>query len=359
LEVKDFVKNPKAKVTLLDDLSQIDTAQLGEYEVNLKVMGFKVKSKLCIFDDVAPILEVHDVNAESADDISINDFVTNVQDATVTSIEYETSYTFEENKDTEVTIIATDAAGNVTKAKAVGRVVHDTTPPVISGVKDITVKKNATVSYKKDIEVSDDVDENPTLEIDSSAVNLKVLGTYEITYTATDASGNKAVETCNVIVESAELDNVTEAMVNEKADEILATIITEGMTDEEKLSACFKWCYYNITYEETAYETNWVKAAYKGMVLKKGDCSANWGALKCMLNRLGIKNMDIDKTYDGKHAHHKWNLVNLGDGWYHVDSMKNMWNVPIYMWTTEQLMEHSNAHNNTHGFDKSLYPPIK
>ena len=258
----------------------------------------------------------------------------------------------------EIPVTITDSEETEAQEDAV----EDTTAPTITGADEtLIVKKDGTVSYKKGVTATDDIDEEPTLEIDSSNVDTSVLGDYQVIYTATDAAGNSTSVTRTVTVESSELDNVTEQEVYDAADAILAEIITDGMTDEEKLKACFQWCYYNISYIESGYETNWVKAAYKGMVLKQGDCTANWASMKVMLNRLGIQNMDIEKTYiKGKTgAHHKWNLVNLGDGWYHVDSMKNMWNVPIFMWTTEQLMEHSNAHNNTHGFDPSLYPTIQ
>ena len=357
--VSDFVQESPFDAEIKTDLSQLDTAQLGDIEVVIHILCFDIPSTLEIYDDVPPTLKLRDVMADKGQSIALEDFVESVEDATVTSLEYQKKYDFSKAEDVEVTIVATDAADNATAQTAKLTIINDTTPPVISGVEDITVKRNSTVSYKKNVTVTDDYDENPTLEIDTSKVNLKVLGDYPVIYTATDAAGNTSEVLCSIIVESAELDNVTESMVNEKADEILASIITPEMTDEQKVKACFDWCYNNITYVETAYETNWVKAAYKGMVQRKGDCSANWGSMKCMLNRLGIKNMDIDKTYDGKHAHHKWNIVNLGDGWYHVDSMKNMWNVPIFMWTTDQLMQHSNAHNNTHGFDKSKYPKIQ
>ena len=69
-------------------------------------------------------------------------------------------------------------------------VLHDTEPPVISGVKDICAYVGNQIDYESGILVSDDHDENVKLKIDSSAVNMKAGGSYPLTYSAVDSAGN-------------------------------------------------------------------------------------------------------------------------------------------------------------------------
>ena len=69
-----------------------------------------------------------------------------------------------------------------------------------------------------------------------------------------------------------------------------------------------------------------------------------------------ILNMDIEKI-PAKTVHY-WNLVDIGDGWYHFDTTPRKDRPEIFMWTDEVLMEYSAKHNKSHNYDKSKYPEI-
>ena len=71
---------------------------------------------------------------------------------------------------------------------------------MIEGVKDITAYIGETVSYKKDVTVTDNMDQNPTLDIDNSKVNLNKAGTYEVVYTATDSAGNTSSASSKITI---------------------------------------------------------------------------------------------------------------------------------------------------------------
>ena len=58
----------------------------------------------------------------------------------------------------------------------------DTTAPTILGVNKLSVFVGSTVAYRSGILVTDDVDPNPKLTIDSSFVNLSAPGTYQLTF---------------------------------------------------------------------------------------------------------------------------------------------------------------------------------
>ena len=103
-----------------------------------------------------------------------------------------------------VTYDATDSAGNV--ATTVTRTVNvvrpassDVTAPVITLLGDNPLTVEAGTSY---VEAGATADTGETVVIDSSAVDTGTVGSYTVTYTATDAAGNSAVpvlRTVNVI----------------------------------------------------------------------------------------------------------------------------------------------------------------
>ena len=66
--------------------------------------------------------------------------------------------------------------------------------------------------------------------------------------------------------------------------------------------------------------------------------------------------MDIEKS-DTSHSRHYWSLINLGDGWYHVDCTPRKGNDDkFFMVTDEELEAYSKKHSNSHIFDKTKYP---
>ncbi len=104
-----------------------------------------------------------------------------------------------------VTYNVSDAAGNA--AVEVIRTVRvnaapDTTPPVITltgaNPQDLTVGGTYT---ELGATATDNVDGNLTLDIitDASAVNMGVIGTYQVTYNVSDAAGNPAVEVIRTV----------------------------------------------------------------------------------------------------------------------------------------------------------------
>ena len=65
----------------------------------------------------------------------------------------------------------------------------------------IHVYTGSKPNYKSYLKITDDLDQKPKIKIDSSNVNTKKDGTYKLSVTATDRSGNKAKAKIKVIVE--------------------------------------------------------------------------------------------------------------------------------------------------------------
>jgi hypothetical protein len=113
----------------------------------------------------------------------------------------------------QITYVATDASGNIATAFRTVNVV-DTTAPVV------TVTGSATVTHEFNEPYTDagatardasGADDNTLPVVTTSTVDVAVVGTYTVTYTATDASGNvgTATRTVNVVDTTAPVVTVT------------------------------------------------------------------------------------------------------------------------------------------------------
>ena len=350
--IKDFViKGDNASfVTKMDS---IDYTVPADKEVKLRVDGIECSTTMHITDTIPPRMVVQDVQSFTKVSRKPEDFVAFVEDVT------EVSFSFREEPDITaageqtVVIVATDKGNNETVKTAGLTLEVDTEAPVITGVTDLTVYEGDTVSYKKGVTVSDNCPEELEFTVDSSAVNLSEAGEYPVTYIARDASGNETTEAATVIVEPQDYD-IQE--VYALADEVLAKIITPDMEPLEKVRAIYWYNMGNIAYINHSEKGNWVRAAYEGLALKKGDCYVYACTAKVLLDRAGIRNMDIAKIPTSRT--HFWNLVNLGDGWYHFDTTPRSDHPTIFMWTEAELMAYSAQHHNSHNYDHTLYPEV-
>lgn len=233
----------------------------------------------------------------------------------------------------------------------------DTTKPVIEG-KDITVEMGTNVFYRKNVSVTDNSGEEPLLKIDNSKVNTSVPGIYPVYYTATDASGNAA--TVQVSLTVVERKDVTEEMVFREADDLIAEIITPEMSRWDVAYTLWNWCRKQIRYSYSVGERSSIYAgAYEGLHDREGDCYVYYATLAVLLDRVGIENMCVQRA--GGTSDHWWNLVNIGDGWYHCDASPRNENhtYRCFMQTDEQLQwytDYYKEHPNYYTFDPESLP---
>ena len=362
--VGDFLKHDADGVAFSKD-SDFDLNTPGDYKITINrkmpVIGkMTYHSTLHVQDTTAPVVTLAEESIEmytTATAPTAADLVESVIDASNCTIDFKEPYDFTKEGKFDVVILVTDEALNTTESTIPCTVVEDVTPPEITGVEPLTVSQGDAISYKKGVTVTDDKDDNPTLEVDTSLVNPDKRGTYKITYTATDAAGNTSEKTTTIKIVSAKISEATEETVYAKADEILSEIITDNMTQLQQAKAVFDWVVKNITYSETAGIDDLLSAAYKGMYYRVGDCTVKQKTAEVMLNRLGIKNMEIEKIRDTRG--HYWLLIDVGEGWYHYDPNLQLDGTLIFYWHDADLWEYSNAHKNTHNYDPSKYPHIQ
>ena len=89
------------------------------------------------------------------------------------------------------------------KEKLKAQQIIDTIKPEIIGAKDITIKQGDTIDLTQNIKVEDNIDKDIPLVI-TGDINTNKVGEYEITYTATDKSNNKAEQTIKIKIEPKE-----------------------------------------------------------------------------------------------------------------------------------------------------------
>ncbi len=351
-ELADFVLEAK-EAELISYVQGYNYAQPADKIVYSRVDGEIYQTTLHIVDTIPPKVKVKNLSGYMLVPRKAEDFIVSVQDVTQVTSEFVREPDITREGEQTVTIRVTDEGGNemITSAKLTLRA--DTEAPVIEGVTDLEVFRGSSVLYKENVSVSDNCMEGLQLLVDNHAVNVDKAGVYPITYTARDLAGNETSVSASVIVEET---NYTEADVYALADKVLADIITEDMTQREKAKAIYVYIKTHIAYTEHSEKGNWMNAAHEGLADRKGDCYVYASTAKALLTRAGITNMDIARI--PTRSSHYWNLVDVGDGWYHFDTTPRHDHPEIFMWTEAQLMEYSTSHRGTHNYDHDLYPKV-
>lgn len=264
----------------------------------------------------------------------------------------------------EYTVVytAVDSAGNTSTATAKVTVMKDTTAPKVHGAKDLYVYVGGTVAYRSGVTVSDDMDTAPVLTVDNGGVNLQKAGTYYVTYTATDGSGNKSSVSIKLVVSEKPAENqiVSEDTINDMADSILSQIIRSSMTTKQKVEKIYTWANTNIRYTSHSDKADWKQEAYRGMKNRVGDCFTYYAVVRLMLEQLDIPNIDVVKVKNyPTDSNHYWSLVSVDGGktYYHLDATPRVGTGDDFCLVTDAFLDaYSKAHNDCHNRDMSLYP---
>ena len=353
-----FLNEPNVEgelATFKTDLSTIDMNVPGQYPLEISIGGKDYSTVLEILDRTPPKATPVSYTTEVGVVPEASKLVTRIEDVSDVTVAYL------EQPDVTLggTVIAkvklTDTYGNSSVLEVSLVVTADEEPPVIEGAVDKEVYLGNSIAYKEGITVTDNETANPKLTVDNSLVDTTKAGTYPVTYTATDDAGNVATVTINLTIKEKPKDYVDEAMVYEQAQKVLDKITTDDMTDMEVAFAIYQWTKSNIAYTGSSDKSSWVKAAYQAFTKQSGDCYNYFAAAKAMYDVAGIDNVDVVKS-DTSHSSHFWSLINLGDGWYHVDCTPRRKVGYFFMNTDAELEAYSKENKNSHIFDPDAYP---
>ena len=123
---------------------------------------------------------------------------------------------------------------------------------------------------------------------------------------------------------------LTDPEVDEMADEILASIITPGMSEVEQLRAVYLWTKKNVRYTAIhikvgdGFDDKVADLAKYALNYRKGACYHFASLNLYLLNRLGFQALIAEgqcTTVRGGWTTHYWNMVVYEGQWYHFDPM--------------------------------------
>ena len=313
-----------------EDLDVINNSDVGEYELKSNYQGQEKITKIIIQDTVAPELVLKNVSLYTGQTLTdANQFVEKAEDLAGVTLNILTEINYSTIGDQEVTIEATDGHGNKTSQKAILTIKEDKEGPVFSGLSDLKVTKGSTPDYKKSVTAKDDKDGDVDFTVDSSSVNLDKAGTYNVTYTATDKSGNTTTQNRKVVVSEKTTTSSTSSSstlnssnsssdVYAKADEFIAKATSGVSGTSNKIIAIKNYLRNNIKYSHryNASNTGSVNnAAMKAFTAYEGDCYIHAAAAQVMFTRIGVQSIIVNAL----DYTHYWNMVYINGGWKHVD----------------------------------------
>ena len=313
-----------------EDLDVINNSDVGEYELKSNYQGQEKITKIIIQDTVAPELVLKNVSLYTGQTITdANQFVEKAEDLAGVTLNILTEINYSTIGDQEITIEATDGHGNKTSQKAILTIKEDKEGPVFSGLSDLKVTKGSTADYKKGVTAKDDKDGDVEFTVDSSSVNLDKAGTYNVTYTATDKSGNATTQNRKVVVSEKTTTSSTSSSstsnssssssdVYAKADEFIAKATSGISGTSNKIIAIKNYLRNNIKYSHryNASNTGSVNnAAMKAFTAYEGDCYIHAAAAQVMFTRIGVQSIIVNAL----DYTHYWNMVYINGGWKHVD----------------------------------------
>ena len=339
------------------NFDEVNTDLPQTISFNIQMYGRNFPCRLIIADTIPPEGQGITQKIFTCDEIpDAASCITGIEDITDVVATWQDLPDMSEGGNFTAVALLTDGCGNVTTVEVPFEVTKDDTPPVIEGVRDMEVYIGDAITYKDKVTVTDDYDENPVLDVDTSNVDLYEEGTYEVTYTATDFSGNETSITINLTLSEKPEGYVEPEVVYAEAKKVLDEITEPGMTDEEiALQICW-WCRYNIRFILRTETRSWTEAAYNAFVYRTGNCFSTAYAAKALYDVAGFENMIIER-YPYQTATHFWNYVLINGQWYHCDSTwREGYDSYFFMYTTEELLDFWQGGWNGFQFKQEEYP---
>lgn len=235
---------------------------------------------------------------------------------------------------------------------------EDSQAPVILGAGDLTVHVGETAAYFRGVTVQDDRDAIPTLEVDSTRVDLSSPGVYPLYYTARNASGKETRLEVSVTVLPRETEE--DGTIDLAVEEILMGILTPDMTRRQQVEAIYTWAKEHIRYAGHTSRVDYRQAGYEAITSGEGDCYGYFAATKLMLEALEIPNVDVRKEKrSDDDSEHFWSLVSVdgGETYYHFDATPRVGQTEELCLVTDLFLDSFDTfHDGCHNRDKSLYP---
>ena len=327
--------NPEKDAYLLDqtDLTAINT--VGEHTLTFHQGNAQESCLVTVQDTTAPELTVQNVRRYPGESVELQDFIVSASDLSGEPLLYtaEPLPDCSVQKTHTVVIEAEDASGNVTRREATLWVSKNMSLPEIKGAATpLTVEKNSETDFLAGVTAKDDIDGSIPVTVDTSALDLSTAGTYYITYSAIDSSGNVGTYKRKVTVSPNEED--TAALIKE---------IAESLPDDPEAIR-------DYVHDNIAYSSNWGgdDPVWFGLTQHTGNCFVHANTLKSLLDYKGYETQLIWV----KNESHYWVILKLEEGWRHIDSTPSEQHEKIGIATDAVRYKNLNGRN----WDRSKWP---
>ena len=350
VSASNLLMDPAKEISFVDR-KELNSNIPGIYDVSVKSGLFTYDCQIIVADTTAPTGTVEPQDIVIGSTLDPMDFFTYTYDLSPVSASFKSYPDFSVLGTQDVTLELTDSSSNVSTFDTT-LTIHqiDTEPPVLHGVSDFTIYVDETISYKNRFSVSDNAEEDVEFKVEG-VVDTHTEGVYPMTVTATDWSGNTVSKDFSVTVIKAKY---TQEEIDLAANDILSSIITDDMSEMDKLTAIYNWVVWHVGFIEHSQHDDWIEGAYDGLVNRQGDCYVYACTSKELLTRAGIENKDIHKIPTA-HSSHYWNLVDIGEGWHHFDTTPRSDHPRLCYLTDQELMDYSKSHWNSHNYDREIF----
>lgn len=307
LTMDDLLLAPGCGTELLDqaDIDRINASGIGEYTVESVGATKTLTCTVTVSDTQGPALELQEIARNLWESAELEDFIVSVSDASGdVTLRLLTELTFDSLGDQTVVIEAEDIHGNVTRGETVLHVTTDTRGPEISGLETLEVAKHSSPDFLAGVSAYDSVDGACAVTCDTGSLDLDQAGTYYITYTARDKSGNKTVSSRKVVVLHDSEDTAA----------LVASIAAKLSNDPEELR--------DYVRDYVWYSSSWGgdDPVWNGFTNRTGNCYVHALCLKALFDAKGITSQLIWVTGpEGYEQTHYWLQVYVNGGWKHID----------------------------------------
>lgn len=336
LKPEMLLTNPEKDAALLneEELKEI-SGTLGEHTLTVRAGNSSAQCVVTVVDTTPPTLILQNVRRFPGESAEVSDFVSSATDL---SGEPEVTLAgefpdFNKQGSYNIAIEAKDSSGNVTRKEATLWISNNLNPPEIKGAsKEMTVEKHSTPDFLSGVTATDDIDGTCDVTVDTSTLDLTKAGTYYITYSATDSSGN--VGTCKRKVTVEPDGEDTQAAVKE-----LAATLPD---DPEAIR--------DYVHDRIAYSSNsgGDDPIWYGLTTNSGNCIVHANLFKALLDAKGYETQLIWVT----NKSHYWVLVKLPEGWRHMDSTPSAQHEKVSIMTDKERYQNLNGRN----WDRSKWP---
>lgn len=197
----------KVRKDTIDDIvinmDALDVNTLGTYTITYTLADEVFEIPVSVVDTIAPTFDAVDGETDATIAVDPATLVSNIVDATKTSVKFKEDYSFDTEGTFEFVIVVSDEGNNVSeKTIKMNILPKDETAPVISGKDSLTLYIGSTIDEMEGMSVKDNQDPNPKLTVLSNDVVANKPGTYKIVYEAKDRSGNASTFTRTITIKN-------------------------------------------------------------------------------------------------------------------------------------------------------------